>query len=322
MCPETDEHKRIKRIVLARLREIYGTGLSEYPDSGQISDVYVITPDQIEIFVENIWTSTKSNFQRDLNILHRSKADVKILIVNPKILEDESLLRQFEKTKMSEIRRGVAISDMIDGSLILSPPETADNKFVGIVQGLVEEASAKKRLSQKNPISVSPETISWATGNWATRSLFKVYNRTDEVYFQIWIKLTIEEPTIPSESIWIDLPKTEDKLDMEFGAFRISGDIVRFDCVDQKGYNAVFLLLASLNPKETLPFILTDAGSASATLQFPTKISIKVSDFSKEPPKMMSRSTSHGKEAGISFRPPEKLKLQAVGFRIARARST
>jgi hypothetical protein len=96
----------------------------------------------------------------------------------------------------------------------------------------------------------------------------------------------------------------------------------RFDCVDQKGYNAIFLMLASLNPKETLPFILTNAGSTSATLQFPTKIFIKVSDFSKEPSKMMSRSTNHGKEAGISFKPLENVKLQAVGVRTARARST
>lgn len=322
MCPETDEHKRIKEIVLARLRGIYGTGLSEYPDSGQVNDVYVITLDQIEIFVENVWTSTKSNFQRDLNILHRSKADVKILIVNPKILENVSLLREFEKTKMSEIRRGVAISDMIDGSLILSPPETANNKFIEIVQGLVKEALTRKGLSQKNPISVSPETISWTTNSWATKSLFKVYNRTDEVYFQIWIKLTIEEPNIPSQSIRIDTPKSKDELVIESKTFKISGDMVRFNCVDQKGYNVIFLLLSSLNPKETLPFILSDTGSASATLQFPTKIFIKISDFSKEPSKMISRLTNHGEEAGIIFKPPEKVKLQGVGFRIARTRST
>jgi hypothetical protein len=317
LCPETNEHKRIKEIVLARLREVYSTGLSEYPDSGQINDVYVITPNQIEIFVENVWTSTKSNFQRDLNILHRSKADVKILIVNPKILKDESLLREFEKTKMSEIRRGVAISDMIDGSLILSPPETARNKFVEIVQGLEKEALTREGRAQKNPISVSPEAISWTTGNWATKSLFKVYNRTDEVYFQIWIKLTIEEPTIPSQSIRIDIPKPKDELEMELDTFKISGDIVRFDCVDQKGYNAIFLLLASLDPKETLPFILTSTSSALATVQFPTKIYIKISDFSKEPSKMISRLTNHGKEALISFKPPENVKLQGVGMRIA-----
>jgi len=317
LCPETNEHKRIKEIVLARLREIYGTGLSEYPDSGHVDDVYVITPNQIEIFVENVWTSTKSNFQRDLNILHRSKADVKILIVNPKILKNESLLREFEKTKMSEIRRGVAISDMIDGSLILSPPETARNEFVEIVQGLVKEALTRKGMAQKNPISVSPETISWTTGNWATKSLFKVYNTTDEVYFQIWIKLTIEEPTIPSQSIRIDIPKPKDELRMELDTFKISGDIVRFDCVDQKGYNAIFLLLASLDPKETLPFILTSTGSALATVRFPTKIYIKISDFSKEPSKMISRLTNHGEEAGIIFKPPEKVKLQGVGVRLA-----
>ena len=320
MCPETDEHKQIKEIVLAILRGIYGTGLSEYPDSGQVTDVYVITPDQIEIFVENVWTSTKSNFQRDLNILHRSKADVKILIVNPKILEEESLLREFEKTKMSEIRLGVVISDMIDGSLFLSQYETGKNNFVEIVQRLVKEALTKKLLAQKNPIAVSPETITWVTGNWSTTSLFKVFNRTEEVYFQIWTKLTIEDPAVPFKSIRIVVSNPKDEFEMDLKSYKAIGDVVRIDLIDQKGFNVIFILIASLGPKETLTFILNDAGLSSTTLQFPTNIFLKISDFSKESPAMISRSTNYSQEALIKIKPPESGTIKGVGIRLKKSR--
>ncbi len=92
MCPETEEHGKIKEIVLKKLKEMYGAGLKEYPQGGQINDVYIVTPNQGEIFVENIWTSTSYHFQRDLNILHRSPANIKILIANPMIISMNSLI--------------------------------------------------------------------------------------------------------------------------------------------------------------------------------------------------------------------------------------
>jgi hypothetical protein len=72
MSPETEEHKRIKDIVSRLLKIQYGLVLKEYPDSGNIHDVKAVTNDGISVFVENVWTSDKRNFQRDLNILHRS----------------------------------------------------------------------------------------------------------------------------------------------------------------------------------------------------------------------------------------------------------
>lgn len=126
------------------MKDIYGIGLKEYPSSGHFNDVFIITPNRIEIFVETIWTSTKSNFQRDLNILHRSTASVKILIVNPNILKNTSLRKDFEKTRISERQRGIAISDMIDGSQILNDPEFVNVRFVEIVKELVNDVQMKK----------------------------------------------------------------------------------------------------------------------------------------------------------------------------------
>jgi hypothetical protein len=144
MSPETEEHKRIKQIVSDLLKVQYSSVLKEYPDSGNINDIMAVTKDGISIFVENVWTSSKSNFQRDLNILQRSSAEVKVLIVNPKILSDKSLCREFEKTRMTERRKGFQISNMIDGLKILDDPDYVSTEFSKTVMELVAEASKKR----------------------------------------------------------------------------------------------------------------------------------------------------------------------------------
>jgi hypothetical protein len=63
MSPETAEHRQIKEIVSGFLKNQYGAVLQEYPDSGNIQDVKAVTNDGISIFVENVWTSKKGNFQ-------------------------------------------------------------------------------------------------------------------------------------------------------------------------------------------------------------------------------------------------------------------
>jgi hypothetical protein len=144
MSPETAEHKQIKEIVSDFLKNQYGVALQEYPDSGNIQDVKAVTNDGISIFVENVWTSKKGNFQRDLNILHRSTAKVKIFVANSAILHDRSLVRDFEKTQMTEREKGFQVSAMIDGSRILADPDYVKNDFSKTVAELVAEARGKK----------------------------------------------------------------------------------------------------------------------------------------------------------------------------------
>lgn len=151
MSPETEEHKKIKEIVLENLKATYGSGLKEYPDSGNIDDVFVMTSDGIAIFVENVWASNKNNFYRDLNILRNSEANVKIFIVNPEILKDNKLQREYEKAIISERKRGRAISNLIDGSRILTDPNFVDSNFSTIVKKLISEARKVGLPSKKRP---------------------------------------------------------------------------------------------------------------------------------------------------------------------------
>jgi len=132
------------------LKEIFRSGLTEYPQSGNINDVYSVTGEGIRIFVEIAWTPSKSNFLRDLNILHRSTADVKIFIVNPKILQKPTLIREYIKTQNSEREKGSTVSDMIDGSLILNNSDFANGEFVQTIKKLVAAQKARS-FSKRKP---------------------------------------------------------------------------------------------------------------------------------------------------------------------------
>jgi hypothetical protein len=145
VSPQTEEHKRIKNIVLQQLRRTYGSGLVEYADSGNIDDVFAETSSGVSIFVEIIWSPSRSNFHRDLNTLHNSDADVKIVIANQEILRNKELIREYEKAMISERKRGIAISSLVDGSQILENGELIGECFNETVKKLVSETQRTNR---------------------------------------------------------------------------------------------------------------------------------------------------------------------------------
>ena len=167
----------------------------------------------------------------------------------------------------------------------------------------------------KDPISVSPGTMILGTGNWQARSLFKVYNRTKEIYYQVWVKLTIDAPDILTRNISIELAKPKDELHMEIGDIRVSGDIVRFDGTDQAGNKAIFLMLASLNPEEIWPFVLTNYSPQIPSATTQPKVFIGICSFAREP----SPTLFHpGKQAAFQFKPPENIKVESVSLLMRR----
>jgi len=147
MSAETMEHKKIKEMVTTALSENFGIGLREYPDCGNVADGCIVTMDGIKIFVEVVWTPTENNFNRDLNILHRSDAGVKIFIVNPKLLQKPVVVREFVKTQMAEMKKGSAVSDMIDGLKILNDPDFINGEFIATVKRLI--ATQRVKLNTK-----------------------------------------------------------------------------------------------------------------------------------------------------------------------------
>jgi hypothetical protein len=310
LCPESIEHKKIKEIVLGKLKEMFGTGLNEYPHGGHINDVYVTTSNFGDIFVENIWTSTKRNFEHDLIILHRSPANTKILIVNPQILKKPNLCNEFEKTRMSETGRFVAVSNMIDGSKILNDQQFVDEEFPRIVRELV-----KKALSR---ISITPSDIVLSIGEWQTQSTFKVHNRTDEVYYEIWVKLIVEGLNVTNKDIEIEIVKPRDEVKVNLGKIEWSADIARFNGTDETGNSVIYLLIASLNPKDTVTFFARNRKNMKHSGSYQTRLVLTVAGLSQKPASMVTKKNAMGK----NFTPPEKFKLESVSFRLKKTSET
>ena len=84
----SEEHNEIKEKIITKLKNWYGSGITEYPHSGHRLDNFSVTLSGISLYVEIIWSDTKSNFQRDLLMISRAESDIKIAVVNPKILKN------------------------------------------------------------------------------------------------------------------------------------------------------------------------------------------------------------------------------------------
>lgn len=123
---ESPEHKQIKERMALFLREISGSHITEYPDSGHESDVFSSTYKGITIMVEIIWSLQKAHVYSDFLILSNSFANIKLLVVNHDFLDEKNkvrykdLKRDYEKIRISEIRKGYIISEAFDSNLVMN----------------------------------------------------------------------------------------------------------------------------------------------------------------------------------------------------------
>jgi hypothetical protein len=137
---ESTQHKEIKEIISTKLKEWTGATLQEYPSSGHELDVFAVTSTGISVYVEIIWSSSRSNFFRDMSMIQASDANVKLAVVNPKIIDNEEFQRQFEKIAISQRRLNFAMhGSLIDGGRILNEPNYVDKDFKAVVLRLLNQ---------------------------------------------------------------------------------------------------------------------------------------------------------------------------------------
>ncbi len=106
-----------------------GYAITEYPSSGHELDCYSVTYEGIKILVEVIWTSTRTQFFEDINIMMSNSANVKIAIVNPIILQKQDLVRHYKKISIAEAEKGYLLSELIDGKRILGEENYLDSEI-------------------------------------------------------------------------------------------------------------------------------------------------------------------------------------------------
>lgn len=151
MTSESSQHKKIKEIIVERLKEWTGATLQEYPSSGHELDVFAVTPTGISIYVEIIWSSSITNFFRDMNMIQTSDANIKIVVGSPKIINREEFQRQFEKIAISQRRLNFAMhGSIIDGEKILNEPIYLTTEFKNIVFRLLNQVEIRGKVVGKH----------------------------------------------------------------------------------------------------------------------------------------------------------------------------
>lgn len=144
---ESTQHKKIKDIISEKLKEWTGASIQEYPSSGHELDVFAVTPAGISIYVEIIWSSSRANFFRDMNMIQASDADVKLVVVSPKILNKTEYQREFEKVAISQRRLNFAMhGSLIDGEKILKESDYLENEFNNIVIPLLNRVKVRGKI--------------------------------------------------------------------------------------------------------------------------------------------------------------------------------
>ena len=154
---ESNEHRKIKEIISNKLKEWFGCSIQEYPSSGHRLDVYAVTPDGISIAVEVIWSSSRANFYRDLNLVQGINADIKIVIANPNIIENDEFTRAFSKVAVEERKKGTIINgELFDGRKVLTDSEYINKIFKKEIFSYIEIARGYKI---RPPITLKPPPI-------------------------------------------------------------------------------------------------------------------------------------------------------------------
>lgn len=140
MVSETEQHKNLKGLVADKLEKWFGVSITEYPSTGHELDVFSISAEGIKLMVEIIWTPTTTNFYRDLTILYQSDAKIKVVIVNEVILSKKQLVREFQKARLSETKKGCIVPPMINGTKILNNEKYLNTEVRKIFDDLVNES--------------------------------------------------------------------------------------------------------------------------------------------------------------------------------------
>jgi hypothetical protein len=166
----------------------------------------------------------------------------------------------------------------------------------------------------KNPISVSPSSINFRNGEWLTKSLLNIYNKENQFYYQVWVKIGIESDAVQFNDIGIELVRGHDDLKLRAGFVEMSASICRMHCIDEAGKRAIFLIFNSLEPHGIYTFEISQLKSYQRTDTDSHCLRFTLSSFSLEP----QISAESSDKAYFTFTPPENFKALGLSLLLRR----
>lgn len=164
------------------------------------------------------------------------------------------------------------------------------------------------------PISVSPTSFRLVAGEWKTKLKVKITNKTEIPIYDVAIKFAIRVDGIKAKDIVIDPLKRERELTHQINEIEFSGDLFRINGIDAAGYEVFVLYSHSINPQETLTFILSNNSSYAPPPQSKHHAVISLLGFSEEPSEMLVGDN----RAAIRFKSYEDWKTTGGGVLLKR----
>lgn len=167
-----------------------------------------------------------------------------------------------------------------------------------------------------HPISVSPNSFRLVAGEWKTKLNVKITNQSDNALYDVAVKFAIRVNGIKAKDIAIDPPKRELELTHPINDVEFSGDLLRVNGIDAAGYEVFVVYAHSINPRETITFVLTNNSSFAPPPQTKQHAVISLLGFSEEPSEMLVEDN----RAAIKFKSYEDWNTTGVGVLLKRKR--
>ena len=180
--------------------------------------------------------------------------------------------------------------------------------FVSMIGGAIWALISYIYKKLKAPVAVSPRQIKLNAQQWNAKSMFNIHNRTQEMLYDIYLKLVIEGSRGKSENIEIG-PKTGPGfISANLSNISVSFDFVRINGIDSKGKECVFLILYSLAPRATESFAMNFKSDRCGGRERP-RIILKITSHSKDPVPLLYKQ-------GIAFpfKLGEDFKLKSISL--------
>jgi hypothetical protein len=173
-----------------------------------------------------------------------------------------------------------------------------------------ERASVLER--EQHPISVSPDEIDLnsciANESRKTNSLVKIYNRTDDPYYQIWVKILVNSPVVQSNQITLNLPFPPPGTrewagnDPPF----VSTKIMCYRGLDKDHQPAFLCFIRDLNPRETFSLTLLNNYPEKLPETQTHRASVTVVGFSRQPAQIVEGAG----EGAVNYTWPEAFTIE------------
>jgi hypothetical protein len=169
-----------------------------------------------------------------------------------------------------------------------------------------------------DPISLSPHEIRVTGGEWDAKTALKIHNKTDAVYYAVWVKLHLGIAGLRAEDVSLDEFLLPPILTGEIGNFKVACDVLVLfgpDGSDGTGSESLYLVFAAIDPKKTITVPVTIKGNKSREGTKTVPVTLLSFSTEDEGPPVLLQNDGQTQQVALKFRPPEAMTPRGCAMR-------